>query len=207
MESRACHAARALRALVLGLAVLLLGAVAHVAGGGLLPPVPVLAGLVAACGLTSWVLLDRQVGTRTVVVLAVAGQALVHNALTVTAGHAGDHGGTADGVPGLLLAIAHDLAHHTLGDPAMLLGHLGAAVLAGLWLAAGERALWRLLVLLGRLAAGLPGLAGHLLPGLVPGVPAPNAGAARRTPETVRPATVLLARDLARRGPPALLAA
>lgn len=207
METRACQPARALRAVVLGLAALLLGAVAHVTGGGLLPPVPVLAGLVAACGLTAWVFVDRQVGTRTVVLLAVAGQALVHNALTVTAGHAGDHGGGSHGVPALLVAIGHDLVHHTLGEPVMLVAHLAAATVAGLWLAAGERALGQLLVLLGRLVAGLPGLAAFLLPGLVSAVPAPKAGPARRTPDAVRPVTVLLARDLARRGPPALLVA
>lgn len=204
METRACQLVRALRALVLGLSVLLLGAVAHVTGGGLLPSGPVLAALVVACGATAWTFLDREVGPRVLVALAVGGQAVVHHALTVTAGHAGDHGAPSDGVMALLAGIAHDLAHHTLGDPLMLLAHLGSAVVVGLWLARGERALGRLLTLLGSLLAGFPGLA---VPGPVPALRSPNAGAARRTPEAVRPVTVLLARDLARRGPPALLAA
>lgn len=98
----------------------------------------------------------------------------------------------------------------------MLLGHLLAAVVAGWLLRRGEAALWRLVRLSVRGAAGLAVLspavlrrAHALLSALAAGVPAARQHTLRRTSE-IRGAgyrTVLLRHSVARRGPPVSLAA
>jgi hypothetical protein len=94
----------------------------------------------------------------------------------------------------------------TLPDPAALLDHLPmflahtlVAVLVGLWLAAGERALWSLLTLVFAAVVAL-----LVMPAAIPVV------ARRRAPLRRRPATLpslaRVGRTVVRRGPPALLA-
>ncbi len=95
----------------------------------------------------------------------------------------------------------------TMPDPTALVDHLPmflahtvAAVLVGLWLAAGERALWAMLTLVFTAVVAL----------LVAPVAVPLV-ARRRAPLRRRPATLpslaRVARSVVRRGPPALLAA
>lgn len=98
----------------------------------------------------------------------------------------------------------------------MLLGHLLAAVVAGWLLRRGEAALWRLVRLSVRGAAGLAGFspavvrrAHALLSALAAGVPAVMPGGIRRTGEDRGAGyrTVLLRHSVARRGPPVATAA
>lgn len=203
MDSRADTSLRLLRTLVLGGVVLALGVVAHVAGGGLLPSWPVLAGLVLACAGAGWTFLRCRVSGPVLVALTVGGQAMVHLALTVTAGHTGDSGTSPGGVLPLLSGIGSDLVHHTLDEPLMLLAHLAAAVLVGLWLGRGERLLWSLVALVVALALGtLLRLPGRLAP-VVRHAPRP----VRRTTRVARPGLARFCADVTRRGPPQLLAA
>ncbi|UWE13479.1 hypothetical protein [Actinacidiphila bryophytorum] len=98
----------------------------------------------------------------------------------------------------------------------MLLGHLLAAVVAGWLLRRGEAALWRLVRLSARGAAGLAELspavvrrAHALLSALAHRVPAARPRRIGRTGDSGGAAyrTVLLRHSLARRGPPVTLAA
>ncbi|MFC7178824.1 hypothetical protein ACFQMG_04515 [Kitasatospora paranensis] len=97
-------------------------------------------------------------------------------------------------------------------SPAMLLGHLAAAAVAGWWLRRGEAALWRLVRLTAvgarawaaplRTALGL--LTALLLGSAVPAAPRPPRG---RATDWRLPAAAVLRHSVVRRGPPAGLAA
>jgi hypothetical protein len=185
--------------------------------------------------------LTRRASVRRIVALLVAGQATLHGALTVLAGHAGDapaaapgsgqgfvfDGGQTERTGSYLDQVAAMQPAGSVGAPAhgsvpghlvehladqgvaMLLAHLAAVVAVGVWLAVGERALWtvlaltttRLLDLVARAAAVLLGawavLVSHVRR-------APYLGSTRRH---VVPLPQLLDQVVARRGPPALLAA
>ncbi|MDN7122776.1 hypothetical protein INN71_15405 [Nocardioides sp. ChNu-153] len=140
---------------VLALVVLLAGGAGHALAGGALPSplaaLPLLLLLTAGSAL----LLGRRVDALETTLLLVVGQAATHLGLMVLApGPAG---------------APH--AHPTpvdagAGDLAMVAFHLLAAAVGGLWLAAGERAVWTLLDLalvrpvtrlVGRLVARLVG--------------------------------------------------
>lgn len=219
------------RALVLTGFTFLVGALGHVTAGGLLPGAPALVLLLGTGTTLAAVLLSRPASARLLVALVVVGQALVHGALSLTAGHAGaGHAGAASYTSGPLTGSlptasggrVGSLQDHyeatvaapaatglTVPDPAALLDHLpmflahaAAGVLVGLWLAMGERAVWTLLGLAVRTVLA------PLAVGLLPVTPS-------RRP---RPAVVHLhplhrssldrvARSVVRRGPPALLAA
>ncbi|MEC3995579.1 hypothetical protein VSR01_19425 [Actinacidiphila sp. DG2A-62] len=127
-------------------------------------------------------------------------------------------GGAGGGTTGLAHAPAAGLtAFVTMFSLPMLLGHLLAAVVAGWLLRRGEAALWRLLRLSVRGAAGLAALspaalrrAFALLAALAGTAPGTRLRQARRygaLGRARRPRTVLLRHSLARRGPPAGLAA
>lgn len=145
------------RAGLLAGVVLLAGSTAHVAAGGLLPDAPGLLMLLAVAVAASAALTGRELSARTVVALTVGGQTVVHVALSLLAGHASaaGHAGHAGhamaptGESSVVTALRTHLVDDPLAQPGMALAHLGAAVVVGLWLAGGERALWALL----RLAA------------------------------------------------------
>lgn len=223
---------RRVRGAVLAFVVMSTGVVAHVAADGLLPSVPALVALYVACALALAWLLGRPATTTRIVLLTVGGQTAVHAVLTMSSGHVGDAPAVAAPAPappttlataggsGSLfeqyeasrpqidaqLAIPHGV-QHLISDltgphaPMMVL-HLLAAALVGLWLAAGERALWTLLAL--TVAVVVPALgallAGRRLPTPTPALPA-----------AFEPTTplhlVALARSVVRRGPPVLLSA
>jgi hypothetical protein len=101
------------------------------------------------------------------VVLLAGGQGLLHAALQLFGGtvvaSTTMHGTAAGAATGSAAASSHSMMHHGAGashDPVMsltsdghlvmLLAHLAAGVVVGLWLAAGERAFWMLLALTAR---------------------------------------------------------
>jgi hypothetical protein len=176
------------RALLLSGVALLSGTVAHAAAHGVLPGVPVLAGLLAVGTALAAPLLRRPAGTGRLVTMLVLGQAGVHLALTLLGGHEGDE--PAGAGPAWLHHLAEDL---TGAHAWMALAHAGAAAVVGLWLAVGERSLWALLRYAGRLVPPRP----RPLP-VVPGRPV-----AALAPPPVRPVLHVLSRTVRRRGPPA----
>jgi hypothetical protein len=85
----------------------------------------------------------------------------------------------------------------------MMLAHLAAAFLVGLWLAVGEQALWALLAL----TAGLLVLAISWLSVVVVRPLVPCRLVLARAWRLPPPRTAVIARSVVRRGPPVLLAA
>ena len=216
------------RAGIVSAMTFLVGAVGHVSTGGRLPPWFALTAMLAVGTAISAVVLTHPASARRIVALVVLGQTACHGLLSVTAGHAGDAvavTAAAPTSPGSLPvrggARVGSLQDHyeamlrapsagpalTMPDPVavldhlpMFLAHMLAAVLVGLWLAAGERALWSLLTLVFAAVVALV-----IVPPAVPVV------ARRRAPLRRRPATLPslahVGRTVVRRGPPALLAA
>lgn len=220
---------RHLRGALLAFVVLSTGVVAHVTAEGLLPSVPTLVALYLVSALVLGWFLRRPATTLRVVALTVGGQTVVHALLTLTAGHAGDHPQPAAAPPqpppslvggggspmeayaaarpqveadfAVPHAVQHLIADLTGAHAPMMVLHLLAAALVGLWLAVGERALWTLLAL--AVGAVVPALTLLLIGSISPGARAAVATAFART----APAhLVTLARSVVRRGPPALLA-
>ncbi len=85
------------RAGVVGAVALLTGVVSHIAASGLLPGVVVLASLLVLSVVVSAQFLRSPASRRRLVLLVVGGQAAVHAALSVGAGHRGDHAGSGTG--------------------------------------------------------------------------------------------------------------
>lgn len=163
---------RWLRASALASVVVLGGLAGHVAAGGVAPSASAVLMMLAATVVLVAPVLGAPATTGRVVAVVVAGQGLVHLALQVFApsAHHAHSGGsmlmpvaTWSGVSSrhasMTDAALHrgSSAHHDAvlplmdgADLAMLVGHLAAAVAVGLWLAAGERAVWSLLALTGR---------------------------------------------------------
>ena len=229
------------RAGVLAGFTFLVGALGHVTGGGLLPGLPGLVLLLAVGTALAATFLTRPASTRLLVSLVVGGQAIVHGALSLTAGHAGGQAGGHHATPATDTAAGPTVSagalptsaggrvgslqdHYeatvavpaatglTVPDPSVLLdavlahlpmflAHAAAGVVVGLWLAAGERAVWSLLALAAR----------TVLAPLV--VLLPLTSARRQRPAVVhrhplhRTPLDRVARSVVRRGPPALLAA
>lgn len=218
------------RALVFSSVALVAGAGAHVSANGRLPSTAVLVVLVLLGAAAAAPFFGRRLSTWQVIGMLVAGQSAMHLALSAAAGHRGDpissrttpvaplgssadrHGSFYDvayapttsadsaglSVPEPLLHALNDMQQH----PTMALAHLVAAVVCGLWLARGERALW-LLVDLAVVGAAtfvrrLVALAAILVTpvAVVRSVPV-------RHPERVR-RSVSLVVPHSRRGPPVL---
>lgn len=169
-----------LRAVVVGGLAFALGVVGHVMAAGRLPGPGFLCVLLLMSVALSAPMLNRPASSPRLVAMLVGGQTLIHLVLTVTAGHRGDptvaatsHAGTLGVLPtvdghrvgslqdayqggsgqssGLApaLPIGHlvdDLSAHA----SMMVVHLVAAALVGLWLGYGERCLWSVLALTGR---------------------------------------------------------
>jgi len=146
--------------------------------------------------------------------LAQAGISPASVSSSAATGHAGmagmtmpSHGGGA--LPAVSSAWSMLWA---MCSPAMLLGHLVAAVAAGWLLRRGEAALWRLVRLSVRGATGLGALApvaGLRAYALLAALTAAGTPGPRRRPRSFRAAparhrTVWLRHCMARRGPPAL---
>ncbi|MFI8191781.1 hypothetical protein ACIF8T_23735 [Streptomyces sp. NPDC085946] len=208
--------ARATRAAVFAAVCVVLAALGHVMmSGDHVSPGTLAAGW-AATGAAGWCLAGRERGPAPVTAVAVAVQALLHSAFSLAPFPPGGGPHAADTNPlpmpaHAVVSAGHGtgghLAHagHTApGDSSagMLAAHLLAALLCGLWLGHGERAVFRLLRAVGgRLAAPLR---------LLLALPAPP----HRPPVRVRrarsgraPRHLLLVHAITSRGPPAGAAA
>lgn len=210
-----------LRAVGAGSIALAMGVVGHVMADGLLPGPAVLVVLVAVTVVATVPVMSRPLSPLRALAYMVAGQTFVHLTLTLSAGHRGDvpanghvHGGLAAALPveggrrvgslqdayqaaaggsGALspkLPVAHLVADLSAHAP-MMLGHLLAAAVLGLWLGWGEQAIVvaltllfaRLLDLVVPRVCGLcprPGLCAAALARVVPLLPQWQAQPGRR---------------------------
>ncbi|MDQ0584794.1 hypothetical protein [Streptomyces rishiriensis] len=208
---------RTLRAGVFAAACVLLAALGHVLMSG--TPVhwrTVVVGT-AATGAAGWFMAGRERGRAMIVTVVVAAQAVLHEtfslARTRPSGAAPGRGTAPDGMDmgssdvmdmsGMThMAHGSGLGHtHSMAATAsfgMLAAHLLAAVLCGLWLAHGERAVFRVLrAAAARLAAPLRMLLALPVPARRPPV------RRRRTRAHRSPlARFLLCRSVTSRGPP-----
>ncbi len=157
---------RVLRAAGFAAASTVLAALAHSAGGGMLPPVGVL--LCAAVGLTvaALSLTRRERGLPVIAGATLIGQLVLHVVLTAAMTSAcggSDTGGVTGSGPMSMGASTDSGAGCTgaswlptgggTGGLVMLVGHLLAAAVVACLLRRGERALSRLAVLVGRVLA------------------------------------------------------
>jgi len=172
MPSPATGPLRVLRAALVAVTTVALGALAHVLGGGAPPSVTVLVVLVALGFAPAVLATRRRLGPVLAVALLGAGQALVHVALglvgpmacLVPGVPAGPHAGhgiagaaaglaqlsaSAGGVSGGVLTTggaaagcAPTAVHVMVGASTMVALHALATVATGVLLAGGERALW-----------------------------------------------------------------
>jgi hypothetical protein len=164
----AAGALRWARAVVLATVALLTAMLAHGAGSSL-PSAPALAALLAGVTVLVAPLLRHPASTRRVVLLVAGGETCLHFALSALSQAPGDLAGpsSAGAASDPMVGMSH-MAHTgafagvTGPDVLMAEAHLAAAVVVGLWLAAGERALWTLLRLtLGTVLTAAEALAGH----------------------------------------------
>ncbi len=210
--------ARTIRAAVFAAVCVVLAALGHVMmSGDHVPWSTLLAGW-AVTGVAGWCLAGRERGLHLVVAVAVAVQTALHSAFSL--------GPTAPAAPGAdsmdmpsmhhgMGSMSHDMGsgavesvsshmgHVPGGDSSlgMLAAHLLAALLCGLWLGHGERAVFRLLRAVGsRLAAPLRLLFAR------PAPPPPPVRERRRSSNR-NPRRLLLVHAITTRGPPAGAAA
>lgn len=158
---------RLVRATVVALVVVALAALAHLLGGGELPPVVVVVALTALVLACTAVLTARRIGPEVAFVALGAGQLVLHRAFeafatTSCAGvpvGSGGHAHHADHAAALVAVCAPTAAHGSgavmLGGSAMLVAHVVATVAAALVIAGADRALAWLVVWL-RPFAGAP---------------------------------------------------
>lgn len=176
--------AQRLRASVFAIVATGVGVVAHLAGGGALPPAGLLSAVLMLAALGATPLADRERGPGTLLLGCAVVQLGLHVAL---AGSMHDMHGSAHGpampAPGGALVPAGW----------MLLAHVLATLLVAGGLRLGERALWAAARCLAAVVA-LPPVA-PVLPVVAPARPRPEA-----VPR--RPAATPLLRALLRRGPP-----
>ncbi len=140
-------ALRWVRALLLASVMLAAGCSGHVAAGGVAPPVALLGPMLVVATMAAAPFLEAPASASRVVVLMLAGQGILHGSLDLLGGAStGERAPTTMTMPpsagGSMQASSLEFvsgAH--LG---MLIAHVGAALVVVLWLAAGERALWRL---------------------------------------------------------------
>jgi hypothetical protein len=198
----ATGALRTARGLVLAAASAAIALAGHVLGGGHVPSVPALFVVAGLVGAGFVVLADRRRGFTQILFGALASQPLFHLAFSLAEQHgpADPHSGrpTADQLAALSQqTTAADLLHElqVALDPAMVAGHVVAAVGIAWLTAHGERVLWSLFELVARTAAPIL----QPLPVWTP-APALNAAAVLVTPQRRQQ----LARVRTRRGPPAL---
>jgi hypothetical protein len=161
---------RWVRASVLAALTVLSGLAGHVAAGGSSPSASTVVVMLVLASVLLAPMVGEPASTGRVVALLVGGQGLVHLALqwlgpvlSVPAAGPGmpmPNAAAMDAMAGGLMTSAsmtHGPAAAGTSSLAlmggshllMVLGHLAAAVLVGVWLAAGERAVWTLLALAG----------------------------------------------------------
>ncbi|EFL36644.1 predicted protein [Streptomyces viridochromogenes DSM 40736] len=220
--------ARTTRAAVFAAVCVVLAALGHVMmSGDHVPPRTLAAGW-AVTGVAGWCLAGRERGLRLVVAVAVAVQTALHSAFSLMspsppAGTAGSRAADSMHMGSMHMGSTHmgsthmgslhmesvdagamgHAGHLPGGDSSlgMLAAHLLAALLCGLWLGHGERAVFRLLrAVAGRLAAPLRLL--FALP-----APPPPPVRVRRPSSDRAPRLLLLVHAITSRGPPVRAAA
>jgi hypothetical protein len=180
-----------------------LAALGHVMMSGDHVPLRMLLAGWAVTGVAGWCLAGRERGLRLVVAVAVAVQTALHSAFSLasSAPDPMDMGSAGPMPMPMSTSMSAHMGHagHTPdGDSSlgMLAAHLLAALLCGLWLGHGERAVFRLLRAVGsRLAAPLRLL--FALP-----APPPPPVRARRWSSDRAPRLLLLVHAITSRGPP-----
>ncbi|MFF5189182.1 hypothetical protein ACFY30_36345 [Streptomyces sp. NPDC000345] len=180
---------RMLRAAVFAAVCVLLAALAHVPVSGHTPAWWVVGAAAVGTGGAGWCLTGRERGAPLVTAVVVGAQAALHTAFSLApaavpaaGGTAGmDHGGPAPAGP---------------PSAGMLAAHLPAALLCGLWLAHGERAVFRVLRAVAEWLTAPLGRPGERT---VP-APAPRAGARARAARSAR--SLVLVHAITSRGPP-----
>ena len=158
---------RGMRVLTLSSVLFTTGLAGHVAGDGAMPAGWVLVALFVLIVAASAPFVGAALSPARVVALLVGGQGVLHAVLQLLGGTAGTATttmcGEGTGAPVSSPSSSHLMMHPDAaashgslmslmngGHLVMLLAHLAAAVVVGVWLAAGERALWMLLALTAR---------------------------------------------------------
>jgi len=156
---------RWMRALTLASVLVATGVAGHAAADGAVPAPLLLAVLFVGATLVLAPVLGSPISSLRVAVLVVGGQSLLHVCLSVLAtnptgrsgagmvmphGSAGSSSMPAGMVHGSAASGEASLAWVGSAHLGMLLAHLVAGLFLGLWLAAGERAAWTLLLLAAR---------------------------------------------------------
>ncbi|MBZ9638829.1 hypothetical protein [Streptomyces sp. PSKA30] len=213
---------RTVRAAVFAAVCVLLAALGHVLMSGSHVPWWALAGGAAVTAAGGWCLADRERGLPLIVAVVVTAQTALHSVFSLAQSATGgqptapsDAGAVGHDMSAAHMSSMHmssmpmhsmdamDLGHtagHAMGGSSslgMIAAHLLAALLSGLWLAHGERAVFRILrAVAGWLAAPLR------LPLAVPAPPhAPRPRPWRRS-SARSPRRLLLVHAITSRGPP-----
>ncbi|MFI5567224.1 hypothetical protein ACIA6T_07635 [Streptomyces sp. NPDC051740] len=203
--------ARTARAAVFAAVCVVLAALGHVMMSGDHVPLRALAAGWAVTGAVGWGLAGRERGLPLVTAVAVAAQTVLHSAFSLVGSSAGpvDTGAMPHGMHTMPMPTGAGMGMegHTApaGDSSagMLAAHLLAALLCGLWLGYGERAVFRVL----RAVGGW--LAAPARPLFLTPVPPrrPSLRVRRRRRSDRAPRLLLLVHALTSRGPPAGAAA
>jgi hypothetical protein len=216
---------RWIRALTLASVLLGSGVAGHVAAGGFAPAASVLLPLFVLLAAALVPLLNAPATPRRVTALLVVGQGVLHVLLQFLGGStAVEVAGRSTVTPGTVAAdpLATHLAHGGSSTPTeyslmfvtgdhlvMLVAHVAAALVVGLWLAAGERAAWRLVAIAALPVVGawitLRELSGTAAVALV--VTRPAAALPCWSRESATRSSSWAGRGVSRRGPPRPIAA
>jgi hypothetical protein len=137
-------AVRVARAVAFGVSVLTIAAGAHVAAGGVLPSVTVLALLAVPVSVLAVALTGRRCGPVLLVGSMAAAQVLLHEMLVaLTAQVPGDMAGQMSAGSASAMG-GHPIAHTDGWSVTMTAAHVVATLVAALLLARAEQALWQL---------------------------------------------------------------
>lgn len=154
MDAPTRGATRLARAAAFGVATLALTSGAHVAGGGGLPSMTVLATLAIPLTLAALALTGRRCGPVLLLGSMTAAQVLLHETLSaLTAQAPGGMAGQMSAASASAMG-GHVMAHADHGSVTMTAAHVVATVVTAVVLARGEQALWQLV---SRFLPALPG--------------------------------------------------
>ena len=154
MDAPTRGATRLARAASFGVATLALAAGAHVAAGGGLPSMTILAILAVPVTMAAMALTGRRCGPVLLLASMAGAQVLLHETLeALTAQVPGDLAGQMSAASASAMG-GHAMAHADGWSVTMTAAHVAATVVTALLLARGEQALWQLV---SRLLPTLPG--------------------------------------------------
>ncbi|MFG2375213.1 hypothetical protein ACGFY9_27495 [Streptomyces sp. NPDC048504] len=193
---------RAIRAAMFAAVCVVLASLGHVMMSGDYVPAWALATGLVVTGVPGWCLADRERGLPLIVTVVVAAQAVLHSAFLLAQSASGDSVSpdTTMNMASMRTGSMH-MANSSAGGTSstgMLVAHLLAALLCGLWLAHGEKAAFRILrAVAGRLLAPL-----RLLLALPAPTDRPHIRRSHLYPDRA-PRLLLLVHAITSRGPPA----